>query len=46
MNVICNELNFSDVYRIVNDIGSLAKITSRPNVVYISINLGTLKFIP
>ena len=47
---ISNELNFSDVYRSVNYIGSLAKITyslcTRPIVVYTSINLRKMKFIP
>ena len=28
---IRNELNFSDIYRIINDIGSLAKVTWIPS---------------
>ena len=49
---ISNELNFSDVYRSVNYIGSLAKfkgvhsLCMWPNVVYTSINLRKIKFIP
>ena len=48
MNVnISNELNFSNVYRSVNYIRSLAKFTrTRPNVVYTSINTRKMKFMP
>ena len=42
---ISNELNFSDVYRSVNYIGSLGvySLCTRPNAVYTSINLINLK---